>query len=50
MIVDAAGDGGSEVVFVNIAGKLDLAALAKIREWDVPGLDALEGLEVEPGK
>lgn len=38
-----------EVVFANIAGKLDLAAIAAIGEGlDLPGLDRLEDLDVHP--
>ena len=46
-VIDRSGE-GAEVVFANIAGKIDLAAIERISQrFDVPGLGDLELEELE---
>ena len=43
MVVDRSEEGGAELVFANIAGAIDLAAIQQIGEgFNVPGLDGLD--------
>jgi hypothetical protein len=43
LVVLASNEGGEEIVFANIAGSIDLAAIAALGETlDIPGLDEVE--------